>query len=389
MRELTVVGGGLAGLVAAIEGAEAGAKVRLFEAKSRVGGRAETTPPPYIANLGPHALYRGTTSWAWLKARRLHRPSHMARSFAIRFRWRGEARRLPPRELWPLVRLRGRSAPVDRDFRSWVADEFGPEHAEPLSSAAGVFTFDHDPGRLSAAFVTEKVQRVALKAIPVTRYPVGGFSAMAERLASYALSLGVSIETSAQVDSLDSVRRGPVVVATQPSAARRLLDDHALRVESPRVALVDVGVRRKRSDPYLVSDLDEAAFVSRAGASTPSHAPAGHDLIQAGVGLRPGEQSEQGYARLDAIFDVAFADWRERLTWRRELTVEESTGTLDLPGSTWRDRTPIRYSDGVWLAGDWVAAPGHFSEVAWNSAIASVREALGTSTGRPVDGRRQ
>lgn len=34
MRQLTIVGGGLAGLVAAIAGAEAGARVHLYEARA-------------------------------------------------------------------------------------------------------------------------------------------------------------------------------------------------------------------------------------------------------------------------------------------------------------------------------------------------------------------
>lgn len=50
---VTVVGGGLAGLVAAIECAEAGATVTLFEAHSLLGGRARSTDGPFVANSGP------------------------------------------------------------------------------------------------------------------------------------------------------------------------------------------------------------------------------------------------------------------------------------------------------------------------------------------------
>ena len=52
-----------------------------------------------------------------------------------------------------MLRLRGRKAPVDRDFRSWAAAHTDERTAEMLTAAAGVYTFHHDPGELSAAFV--------------------------------------------------------------------------------------------------------------------------------------------------------------------------------------------------------------------------------------------
>ena len=50
---VTVVGGGLAGLVASIACAERGASVRLVEAHDELGGRARSTDGPYRANLEP------------------------------------------------------------------------------------------------------------------------------------------------------------------------------------------------------------------------------------------------------------------------------------------------------------------------------------------------
>ena len=49
MSEITVIGGGLAGLTAAITSAECGAEVRLFEAHQELGGRARSTDGPYKA----------------------------------------------------------------------------------------------------------------------------------------------------------------------------------------------------------------------------------------------------------------------------------------------------------------------------------------------------
>ena len=56
MDDITIVGGGLAGLTAAISCGEQGAHVRLLEAHEDLGGRARTMQGPYKANLGPHAL---------------------------------------------------------------------------------------------------------------------------------------------------------------------------------------------------------------------------------------------------------------------------------------------------------------------------------------------
>jgi hypothetical protein len=44
------------------------------------------------------------------------------------------------------------------------------------------------------------------------------------------------------------------------------------------------------------------------------------------------------------------------------------SGALDLPGSTWRDRPAVERGDGVFLAGDMVAAEGLLAEVAFASA---------------------
>src|SRR5215211_3031649 len=67
MNEITVIGGGVAGLTAAIGCAERGTAVRLFEAHETLGGRARSTDGPYKANLGPHAVYKGGVLFDWLE----------------------------------------------------------------------------------------------------------------------------------------------------------------------------------------------------------------------------------------------------------------------------------------------------------------------------------
>src|SRR5437763_10093356 len=118
MPAITVVGGGLAGLTAAIRAAEGGVSVRLLEAHSALGGRARTTDGPYKANLGPHVIYRDGPLWAWLNERGLIPRAAKTPLGGIRVRCEGEIRRTPPLAAIPTVlRLRGRDAPVDRSFR--------------------------------------------------------------------------------------------------------------------------------------------------------------------------------------------------------------------------------------------------------------------------------
>ena len=93
--QITVVGGGLAGLTAAITAAEAGANVRLLEAHEELGGRARSTASPYKANLGPHALLCNSPFWAWLGERDLLPPAANPRLCGFRFRWHDEIRRVP------------------------------------------------------------------------------------------------------------------------------------------------------------------------------------------------------------------------------------------------------------------------------------------------------
>lgn len=374
MRRVTVVGGGFAGLVAAITCAEAGAQVRLLEAHTSLGGRARATAPPYVAHQGPHVLYSDGPWWRWRAERDLIGPYSAVSLGALagfRFRSGGRLRLTPPAALLRVLARRGRYAPDDIDFHTWLRGQHGDRAAQMAANLMGVATFDAEPGRLSAAFVWPRLLRV-FAPHPPARYVTGGWNGLVDRLARYAQARGVVIETGARVTHLPEP---PVIVATSLDAAGRLLNTTFPTVDSGNSVLLDVAVRARRGDAFVVSDLDEAGWLERYTLPDPSLAPTGESLIQAQLPLRPGERKADGLARLEALVDRALPDWRERVTWRRDGIAYRRTGALDLPGQTWRDRPAVKRGDGVFLAGDMVAAPGLLSEVSFHSAIIAAHRA--------------
>ncbi|QFQ98343.1 FAD-dependent oxidoreductase [Streptomyces phaeolivaceus] len=411
---LTVVGGGFAGLTAAITAAEAGARVTVYEAHHTLGGRARTAEGPYRTNEGPHALYSGGPHWTWLAQRDLIgplAPLPPLEAARLRLHHRGVLRRTPPFAMLKLLRPRrghgrtGRQAPVDVDFLTWATEQAGEEAARTAANYAAVALFHHDPGSLSAAFVQERLRR-ATKLPPEAHYPRGGWASVVDRMAARAWNLGVRMETLSRVDSLDSLTgtttsttigtttgttigkgsgTGPIIVATSLDAARRLLGDDSLTWPSGRTALLDLALRTRRGDPFAISDLDAPGWIERFTAQDRTLAPAGEQLLQGQFPIGPRESRADGVARAEHLLDLGFPGWRDRITWRREATSNGRTGAVDLPGTSWRDRPAVDRGDGVYLVGDQVAAPGVLSEVSFNSALAAVSLALGRRSRNTLD----
>ncbi len=368
METITIVGAGVAGLTAAITCAEAGAPVVLYDAHGEPGGRARSLDAPSRANLGPHVLYADGPLWGWLKERDLLPPATGIPYTGLRLRWGGAIHRTPPLPLIPsMLRLRGRRAPVDESFRAWAATHAGDRTAELLSSLAGVYTFHHDPGELSAAFVWERTSRIASPP-PSVRFLIGGWSALVHSLVNRTRQLGVEFRLGERVTELPGT---PTIVTGEPGDVRALLDDDSLRWPSGHTVCIDLALESRRGDPFIVSDLDESGWVERYTAADRTLAPGGQELVQAQMPVRPGESTDATTRRLDALLDLAFPDRATRTVWHRRMVMDGRTGALDLPGTTWRDRPAIDRGDGTFLAGDWVAAPGLLGEVAWRSALAA------------------
>src|SRR4051794_13925414 len=92
--DIAVVGGGIAGLVAALTAAEGGAQVALIDSHV-LGGRAQTTERNgYRHNIGPHALYLAGHLRPFLTARGLEPTGGVPATKGVRV--------LRDGELWPV-----------------------------------------------------------------------------------------------------------------------------------------------------------------------------------------------------------------------------------------------------------------------------------------------
>lgn len=384
MSEITVVGGGIAGLVASIACAEGGASVRLLEAHERLGGRGRSTDGPFAANFGPHVLYANGTLWHFLRERELLPPVARPPMGGVFFRAGGKRRRTPPlaysRAVLRLWRMR--EAPDDVSFRDWVGQRCGEQAAELLSRSCGVFAFHHDPGELAASFCWTRFRQAFLDLPPRARYVRGGWSGLVDALERGARERGVRIETRTRVTELPG--DGVTIVATELRDAAALIGDEVLAWPSGRTVALDLGLTGQRGDPFVVWDLDEAGWIETYSIPDPSLAPDGHALVQAQMPLRPGESADDAERRLEALLDAGFPrGWRERVAFRRRQLLDGRSGALDPVGTSWRSRPAIDRGDGTFLCGDSVAAPGLLSDPAVTSALEAAQLAVAQAALRP------
>ncbi|QLY34147.1 FAD-dependent oxidoreductase [Nocardia huaxiensis] len=375
---ITVIGGGLAGLTAAIACAESGVRVKLYEAHATLGGRARATAAPHIAHDGAHVFYADGPHYTWLRKRGfvagLGWPS-IRDAGGLGFRVDGRLRRLPPVRMLRAQARFDLTAPVDVEFRTWASNRWGETTAGQLANAISVVTYDADTGRLSAAFVWDLVQRALGPRVPAIRWVRGGWQMVVDRMAARAVELGVVIETGSRVTEL-STAAGPVIVATELASARGLLHDDTLIGTSGHAALLDFAVHSRPGDRTAVFDLDEGGYHESYTMQDDTIAPPGQSLFQLQMPVRHKESHADAHRRLAIFADAVVPGRCDRMTFSRTAIAKGRTGALDLPGRTWRDRPAVERGDGLFLAGDMVAAPGMRGEISINSALHAAASAV-------------
>ena len=375
MDDVTVVGAGWPGWSPASRAPRRGAPVRLHEAHAHLGGRARSTAGDTRPTTGPTSSTRtdrvdvarrarlpaavsptrpSRASGSGMTASSCATPPRGARAARCSSaRADGTGRRVLPR-------LGDRACGRRRRRGCWRRPPASsPSTPTPAacrlpSCGSGSSACTSLPPRPATSSAAGRPGRPARRPCPPTR--------RGDRDGHRVDAL-----PDAPGDRGDGARRGP------PPARRR---DAALgRAPAPRCSTSACGTRR--GDPFIVSDLDESGWVENVLDARPVPRPRRPHLLQAQVGHAPGESARR--RRSPASRPSSTSATPAGANGRRGAAGPSSTagrGALDLPGTTWRDRPAIDRGNGVFLAGDMVAAPGLLGEVSVNSALQAAQLAV-------------
>ena len=322
--------------------------------------------------------------WAWLERRGLTppiveapRPTSLTGATLVRT---GGRLGPWPAELGQAMAALPAEAPAGESFRAWLLRHVDAKTAEAVVAVAFIFTFDHDPGRLSAAFVHQRLRRALAGGV---RYVAGGWSTLVGLLAERAGRLGAQLRTQARVPAVPA---GPTILATSLAAARQLTGDRSLAWPSARVATFDLGLRADGGPGWFrVIDLDDRIYAARYSLADPTLAPPGHELIQIAAACAPGERKTDAERRVQRLLDQSWPGWRAAVRWHRSAIRTHCTGAVDPPGTTWHDRPAVSRGSTLTVATDQSAAPGLLAEVGIAAAQLALQQ-LGESP-RPTRAR--
>lgn len=417
-RRVAVVGGGLAGLTAALRCADAGAAVTLFEARRHLGGLTHSFRRGELhVDNGQHvflrccAAYRSLLhrlgvdaevalqtrlaipvrspggSQVWLRRGRLPAPLHLAGSL-LRYRPLSPAERM--RFAWAALALRRVDAAdpaTDREsFGGWLHRHGQSDHAvAALWDLVGVATLNAPAGAASLALAATVFQEglltdPAAADIGWSRVPLARLHG--EPAAAALAGAGAQLRTGTVVRGIGSGDGGwqvhidgatttvdAVVLAVPPAAAERLLPagsvdlapGWAARLGSTPIVNVHVVLDRPVLDVPFVAGIDTPVqwVFDRTGAS----------------GLSAGRYPDRQYLALslsaaDALVDVPTAQLRARLLPELAallpglnqarvrdffVTRERHATFRPAPGSAAARPRAVTRAPGLFLAGAWTA----------------------------------
>ncbi len=419
--DTVVVGGGLAGLTAAIVLAQAGQSVAVYEQTARVGGRATTrVREQFRFNLGPHAIYRGFSAETTLTnlGIDLHgKPPIIGRN--ARAQNNGQLYHFPATATTILRSklLSGRAkigfiatalkiqraqpaAYRDESWATWVEREIADRQVRNLFVALGrLVTYANAPDLIRADVVLRQFSAVFGSGVC---YLDGGWQQIVDALLNEAQKAGVSIYLQQPVQQIVydratgshrlTLRDGVVsaeniVVAIPPRNAQKLLPNSTALAGSvaQQTAVVAASLTlglRQLPNPQITfaMGIDRPLYYSLHSAAA-ELAPRGQHVVHLAY-YRPNSAVDEDVAviraELENFMQQLQPDWRAQLVTESYLPSLAVYHALPQVGQA---RPPIVSADtpNCYFVGDWVASGQLLADGAFASAEQAAAAILATA----------
>ncbi len=437
-KNVVIVGGGIAGLAAAIYLARAGRNVTLFEKRRHLGGRAIThLRHGFRFNLGPHIVFRkgaGRTVYRELgiPIRGGRSKTHgnlpltaMSLLFSPMLDAKGKF------EAWSILRrLKSIDGASGISIREWLDRNVADMTVRAWLEAVVRFaTYSADLSQSAAAALAQV--RLLLSGVV---YIDEGWQKIVDSLHSNAVTSGVNFVTSSRVvrvhhdDAVRSIELGglededrdsteeilrpdpnpvdsngarlttdTVLLAVDPATAFDIVGDHdysrAWRDLAPvTAACLDIALSKLPNPKRTFSiGVDRPLYfgVHSMHAQLTQHGGAmvhvakyqkeksvSYDDNYDDEMIRMSEETRADEHELEALLDEVQPGWREFVVHRRFLPSLTVSNALITPTAKRPPvKTPVR---GLYLAGDWVEGDGLMADAALSSARKAAMAILDT-----------
>jgi len=408
--DVVVVGGGIAGLTAAIYAAKAGKQTLIIEKQDRLGGRAMSMKKKgAYFNLGGHALYKGDAYATFMElGLNVQGAEPSIDGYGV---WKGKLNVLPTdmKSLFttPLLSWKGKlelaawlgklgkmdTHPYDRiSIREWVESNLrDPMVRNIFYSLLRTASYVVGPDLPAAGPALKQLQNALQGVLYLDR----GWGELVEELRKKASDLGVRFVTNSLVTSInvpdgsvrhvlckDGAKIGAhhVVLATPPSVAHQLVPCsektslHTWKEQAIEItaACLDVALRRlPKPKQQFVYGIDQTVFLSnqsRAAYLSDDGAQVISLLKYQGKETNP----DKDLRELEGMLDVVQPGWREELIVKQYLPKMTVTHDFMHVNRRVNPGPAVPEINGLYVAGDWAS----HGELLVDAATASAKRAV-------------
>lgn len=407
--KVNIVGGGIAGLIAAVELGRAGVAVELFESAADLGGRARTKEAAgYFLNQGPHALYKGGALKRELDRLGIAYSGQRTMARSRKAIWQGKLHLLPvdgaSLMMSGLFGLRDKlvfakvfkrltdGEAAEGSFADWLdAQKFSPVMRASVEALGRLSAYANGSAHVSARAMVAQMQL----AFGGTMYLDHGWATFIAGLAQAAHEAGVVLNVGASVERVEADAHGSRVVladgrvvvgeatilAVGPHEAAALASDvgslktEAREAKAVRANTLDLALKHLPEGAEEFALGIDGPFYMSLHSRSAKLAPEGGALVHLAKYLPVGEApSRDAIADLESVADLVMPGWRPLEVKRQELrgmTVAHGMPRWD------RARPGVALADapGLFIAGDWVGDEGMIADCAAASGVAAAKAA--------------